>query len=260
MHTSEDSTAGNAPLAYGIDIGGSGIKGAIVDLESGQLHSARQKIATPQPSTPAAVAETVAEVVDHHGWEGPVGITVPAIVRDGIVQSAANIDPSWIGVDAQALFRDQLGGREVVVLNDADAAGLAEVAHGDPVARQGAAIFLTIGTGIGSAFLLDGRLFPNTELGHLEVKGKEAEHVASSAVKEREDLSFKKWAKRLNRVLYTYEKLFNPQVFIVGGGISRKFEKWGPHLSIDTQIVPAQLRNEAGIIGAAMAVNAHVQP
>lgn len=260
MHTSEDSTAGNAPLAYGIDIGGSGIKGAIVDLKSGQLHSARQKIATPQPSTPAAVAETVAEVVGHHGWDGPVGITVPAIVRDGIVQSAANIDPSWIGVDAQALFRDHLGGREVVVLNDADAAGLAEAAHGDPVARQGAAIFLTIGTGIGSAFLLDGRLFPNTELGHLRVKGKEAEHVASSAAKEREDLSFKKWAKRLNRVLATYEKLFNPQVFIIGGGISRKFEKWGPHLTIDTPVVPAQLRNEAGIIGAAMAVNTHVQP
>lgn len=164
-------------------------------------------------------------------------------------------------VDAYELFHRHLGSdRHISVLNDADAAGLAEVAFGDTKAKEGPVIFLTIGTGIGSALLLDGKLWPNAELGHLIVGDDEAEHQASSAVKEDKDLSFKKWAKHVNRVLHEYEALFNPNLFIIGGGISRRFEKWGPHLTIKTEVVPAHLRNKAGIIGAAMAVTRDIAP
>ena len=247
--------------SFGIDVGGSGIKGAVVNLDTGEFVGDRIKISTPKPATPEAVASTVTEILEQAGWEGPVGITLPSIVKGQMVLSAANVDKSWIGVDAYELFHRHLGSdRHISVLNDADAAGLAEVAFGDTKAKKGPVIFLTIGTGIGSALLLDGKLWPNSELGHLIVGDDEAEHQASSAVKEDKDLSFKKWAKYVNRVLHEYEALFNPNLFIIGGGISRRFEKWGPHLTIKTEVVPAHLRNKAGIIGAAMAVTRDIAP
>lgn len=220
----------------------------------------RIKILTPQPATPEAVAAVTAQIVDQAQWEGPVGITLPAIIRNQVARSAANIDPSWIGTDVRELFTRHLGVRDISVLNDADAAGLAEVAFGDKRAAEGPVLFLTLGTGIGSAVLIDGTLYPNSELGHLEVDGKEAEHRASSAVKDRKGLSYEKWANRLNKVLAEYEKLFSPSLFIIGGGISRKSEKWLHHLTIETPVVPAELRNTAGIVGAAMAVADHVAP
>lgn len=246
--------------SFGIDIGGSGVKGALVDLDTGEFVGERTKIATPRPSTPDAVAEVAADIVRQAGWDGPVGLTLPSVVKEQTVLSAANIDKSWIGTDVQELFGRHFPGRELTVLNDADAAGLAESAHGDPLARTGTAIFLTLGTGIGSAFLLDGKLFPNTELGHLMVDGEIAEKRASSAAKDRDGLKHKQWAKRLNRALYEYEKLFHPQTFIIGGGISRKFDSWGPHIQIKTPVIPAQLRNRAGIVGAAMAVESGIKP
>lgn len=245
---------------FGIDVGGSGIKGARVDLDTGEFIGERIKISTPQPATPEAVAEVIAEILGEAGWEGPVGITLPSVIRGQVALTAANIDESWICTDVRELFARHLGEREVTVLNDADAAGIAEASFGDAAAREGAAILLTLGTGIGSAFLVDGVLFPNTELGHLLVDGEEAEHLAAAAVKENEELTWKKWTKRLNLVLREYERLFFPGVFIIGGGISRKHEKWIPLLDLDTEVVPAQLRNRAGIVGAAMAVDRHLAP
>lgn len=244
----------------GIDVGGSGIKGAVVNLQTGDFVGDRMKIATPQPATPDAIAGVVAQIIEHFSWSGPVGITLPSVIRNQIAKSAANIDSSWIGTDVQKLFGQATNGQPIVVLNDADAAGLAEVAYGLPEAKDGSAVFLTFGTGIGSALLTSGKLFPNTELGHLLVHGKEAEHLASSAVKERKNLSFKKWAQRVNRVLLEYEKLINPDYFIVGGGISRKSEKWLPYLSVETPVVAAQLRNRAGIVGAALAAHMQLRP
>lgn len=245
---------------FGIDIGGSGIKGARVDLSTGEFIGDRIKIATPQPATPDAVAEVVAEILSEAEWDGPVGITVPAVVHEQVALTAANIDPEWIGTDVHELFHRHLGDREITVLNDADAAGIAEVTFGHPDAREGSVILLTFGTGIGSAFLMDGELFPNTELGHLIIDGVEAEHRASGSVKEDKDLSWKKWSAEVSRVLTEYERLFYPGLFVVGGGISRKHEKWVPLLDVQTKVVPAQLRNRAGIVGAAMAVTKHLTP
>lgn len=247
-------------IGFGIDVGGSGIKGARVDLESGEFIGDRIKIATPQPATPEAVADTIAEILRIAEWDGPVGITLPSVIKNQIALSAANIDKSWIDTDVQALFTEHIGEREYSVLNDADAAGLAEVAYGDPRAKEGVAILLTLGTGIGSAFLVGGTLFPNTELGHLIVDGKEAEEYASSAAKDRDELSFSQWAKRVSKILKEYERLFWPSLFIVGGGISRKADKWVPKLTNDTPVVPAQLRNRAGIVGAAMAAESGIKP
>ena len=245
---------------FGIDIGGSGIKGARVNLKTGEFIDERIKIDTPKPATPEAIAEVIAEIIKQAEWKGPVGITVPSVVRGQVALSAANIDKSWINTDVAQLFQQYLPNREFTVLNDADAAGIAEAAFGTPDAREGAVILLTLGTGIGSAFLMNGQLFPNTELGHLIVDGEEAEHLASAAVKEEEDLSWKKWTKRLNKVLREYEKLFSPSAFIIGGGISRKYEKWQPLIDIDTPVTPADLRNRAGIVGAAMAMEQHLAP
>lgn len=247
-------------IGFGIDVGGSGIKGARVDLESGEFIGDRIKIATPQPATPEAVADTMAEILRIAEWDGPVGITLPSVIKNQIALSAANIDKSWIDTDVQALFTGHIGEREYSVLNDADAAGLAEVAYGDPRAKEGVAILLTLGTGIGSAFLVGGTLIPNTELGHLIVDGKEAEKYASSAAKDRDELSFSQWAKRVSKILKEYERLFWPSLFIVGGGISRKADKWVPKLTNDTPVVPAQLRNRAGIVGAAMAAESGIKP
>lgn len=241
------------PLGLGVDIGGSGVKGAIVNLDAGTLHTERIRIDTPKPATPAAVAGTVAEIVTQFSWDGPVGITVPAVVKAGVTYSAANIDPSWIGTNAEALFASYLGDRKVTVLNDADAAGIAELQFGAGRGEKGLVILLTFGTGIGSAILYDGVLVPNSELGHLEVNGKEAEHRAAASVRERKKLSWTDWAAEVSTVLNTYQALFSPDLFIVGGGVSRKSEKWLPLLSVNTRIVPAQLRNTAGIVGGALA-------
>lgn len=262
MHAaaSSQSPAPTATTSFGVDIGGSGIKGAMVDLNTGEFLGERHKIATPRPATPEAIAHTVATIVHSKDWDGPVGITLPAVVVQQKVLTAANIDPSWIGVNAHDLFSSYLPGRDITVLNDADAAGLAEIRYGDSKARSGSVLFLTLGTGIGSALLMDGTLYPNSELGHLLLGDVEAEWWASSAAKDREELSTKKWAKRLSSVLNEYERLFHPQLFVLGGGISRKFDKWGPLLTVSTPVIPAQLRNTAGIVGAAMAATSGFQP
>ncbi|GAF45730.1 polyphosphate--glucose phosphotransferase [Rhodococcus wratislaviensis] len=245
---------------FGVDVGGSGVKGGVVNLETGQLVGDRIKLLTPQPSTPEAVAETVAEIIRQAEWNGPVGITLPSVVTGGVARSAANIDKKWIGTDARALFSDALGGRLVTVLNDADAAGIAEDALGAGKDAKGVVILLTFGTGIGSAILHNGVLLPNTEFGHMEVDGKEAEHRAASSVKEKKDQSYKEWAGEVSRVLTRFENLLWPDLFIAGGGISRKNEKWIPHLTNRTPVVPAALLNTAGIVGAALAVETGIAP
>ncbi|QPC81169.1 ROK family protein [Phototrophicus methaneseepsis] len=236
----------------GIDIGGSGIKGAPVDLDRGELASDRCRIPTPHPAKPEAVTDVVAQIIQSFQWNGPIGCTFPAIMKDGIAYSAANVDDDWIGTDAQRLIQRKTGD-PVKVINDADAAGLAEMRYGAGRGKMGVVIVLTIGTGIGSAIFIDGHLVPNTELGHLEIRGKEGEHRASDKVREDKNLSWKKWAKRLNEYFQHVEFLFSPDLFIVGGGVSKKYDKYFPYLDLRTEIVPAQLRNEAGIIGAALA-------
>jgi polyphosphate glucokinase len=236
----------------GIDIGGTGIKGAPVDLERGDLAGERFRIPTPEGGRPDDVAAVVAEIARHFDTGGPIGATFPAVIQHGVARTAANVDESWIGTDAAALFT-RATGRPVVVVNDADAAGLAEMEHGAGKGRDGTVLMVTLGTGIGSALFVDGVLVPNTELGHLEVGGKEAEHRASEKIREDSDLSWKHWAGQLQRVLATYEALFCPDLFIVGGGISKKSQKFFPHLDLRTEIVAAQLLNQAGIVGAALA-------
>ncbi|MEV6066090.1 polyphosphate--glucose phosphotransferase [Nocardia sp. NPDC052001] len=246
--------------AFGIDIGGSGVKGAEVDLATGELVRERIKVPTPQPSTPNAVAEAVAKVVAQSGWDGPVGITMPSVIIGGVVRTAANIDKSWIGTDARSLFSLALGGRELTVLNDADAAGLAEDRYGAAKDLTGLVMLLTFGTGIGSAVMYNGMLVPNTELGHLEVGGREAEHLAAASIKDREGLSYAEWAVEVSKVLVTLENLFWPTVFVAGGGISRDYAEWIPLLTNRTPVVAADLKNTAGIVGAAMAVSAGIAP
>jgi polyphosphate glucokinase len=240
--------------ALGIDIGGSGIKGAIVNVENGELMSERIRIPTPQPSTPNAVGDTVAELVKQLQWDGVIGCTFPAIMKKGVAHSAANVDSSWIGTNAETLIAEKTG-QKVRVVNDADAAGIAEIHHGAGVGVEGVVIMLTFGTGIGSAMFLDGKLLPNSEMGHLELRGKPAEHRASDRVREEEELSWKKWAKRVSEYMGYVEFLFSPDLFIIGGGASKKFELFAPYLEIKTRFVPATLKNEAGIVGAAMAAS-----
>ncbi|GAB4584951.1 polyphosphate--glucose phosphotransferase [Nocardia sp. IFM 10818] len=246
--------------AFGIDIGGSGVKGGLVDLGTGDLVHERIKIPTPQPSTPNAVAETVAKLVAQAEWDGPVGITLPSVVIDGVVRTAANIDKNWIGTDARNLFSEALGGREVTVLNDADAAGLAEDRYGAARDLTGLVVLLTFGTGIGSAVMYHGTLVPNTELGHMEVGGMEAEHRAAASIKDRDELTYEQWAAEVSKVLVTIENLFWPNVFVAGGGISRDYREWIPLLTNRTPVVAADLKNTAGIVGAAMAVSAGIAP
>ncbi|MER7910049.1 polyphosphate--glucose phosphotransferase [Streptomyces sp. NPDC096068] len=243
---------------FGVDIGGSGIKGAPVDLERGALAEERHKVLTPQPATPDGVAGCVAEVVAHFGWTGPVGVTFPGVVTGSTIRTAANVDKSWIDVDAGALIGERIGGLPVTVLNDADAAGIAEMTFGAGRGRKGTVIVLTLGTGIGSALFVDGLLVPNTELGHLELKGHDAEKRASTKAKEDEDLSWEHWAtKRVQKYLAHVEMLFSPELFIIGGGVSRKADKFLPLIEgIRAEIVPAELENNAGIVGAAMAATA----
>ncbi|SDC67662.1 polyphosphate--glucose phosphotransferase [Streptomyces prasinopilosus] len=239
---------------FGVDIGGSGIKGAPVDLDKGDLAQERCKVLTPQPATPDAVADGVKEVVGHFGWTGPVGVTFPGVVTDGTtIRSAANVDKSWIGTDARVLLGDRLGGLPVTVVNDADAAGVAEMHFGAGKGRRGTVILLTFGTGIGSAVFVDGVLVPNTELGHLELHGHEAEKRASSKAREDHDLTWEHWAHRVQKYLAHVEMLFSPELFVIGGGVSRKSEKFLHHIEgIKAEIVSARLQNNAGIVGAAM--------
>jgi len=239
-------------VPFGIDFGGSGIKGAPVDLERGDFAEERVRIDTPHPSTPQAVADVFAELLAKFpGSEGPVGVTVPGVVVKGVVRSAANIDKHWIDEDADRLITERTG-RDVHVVNDADAAGLAEVRYGAAKGRRGLVIVTTLGTGIGSALVYDGVLVPNSELGHLELDGHDAEKRAASSAREREDLSWEEWAKRLTAYYRKLEDLFSPELFVVGGGVSKKADQFLPLVDIDTEIIPAQLRNAAGIVGAAL--------
>ncbi|MFI6641536.1 polyphosphate--glucose phosphotransferase [Streptomyces sp. NPDC050504] len=242
---------------FGVDIGGSGIKGAPVDLERGDLAQERHKVLTPRPATPDAVADGVAEVIGHFGWSGPIGITFPGVVTGSTIRTAANVDKSWVDVDAARLLGERVGGLPVTVLNDADAAGVAEMTFGAGRGRKGTVVLLTFGTGIGSALFHDGVLVPNTELGHLELHGHEAEKRASTKAKEDEELSWQHWAHRVQKYLAHVEMLFSPELFIVGGGVSRKAEKFLPLIEgVRAELVPAQLQNNAGIVGAAMAAGA----
>ena len=240
---------------FGIDIGGSGIKGGLVDLETGELDGERLRIVTPQPSTPDSVADVVAEIVEKFGWTGPVGVTLPCVVKRGVALTAANVDKGWVDTDAASLFARRLGRTEggVVVLNDADAAGMAEIRYGAGKDQPGVVVLLTFGTGIGSAVFLDGKLVPNTEFGHLEVDGHDAEKRAAASVKEEKDLSWEEWTQRVTRYLRTLEDLIWPDLVIAGGGVSKKADKWLPLLKVRTKVVAAALKNDAGIVGAAAA-------
>jgi polyphosphate glucokinase len=236
----------------GIDVGGSGIKGAPVETKTGQLIAERVRIKTPDKAEPEPVAQVVAQIAQSFEWKGPVGIGFPSPIKGGVAMMAANISEKWVGTNADDLFT-KITGCSCTMVNDADAAGMAEMAFGAGRGRVGTVIMVTLGTGIGSAIFYRGKLLPNTEFGHIEIKGHEAEARASDAARQRDDLSWKKYAKRLNRYLMTMEKLFWPDLFIVGGGISKEHEKFLPLLTIEIPVVPALLLNEAGIIGAALA-------
>ncbi|MGC3953771.1 MAG: ROK family protein [Propionicimonas sp.] len=237
----------------GIDIGGSGIKGAPVDLSKGDFATDRLRIPTPTPSTPQAVAEVVAQIAEHFADEigdAPIGVTIPAVVTHGITRSAANIDKSWIDAAAEQIFSQQLG-RPVHVVNDADAAGIAEVKYGAAKDNDGLVMVTTLGTGIGTALIYRGVLVPNTELGHIEIDGHDAETQAAASAKTRLGLKYAEYVPRLQRYYETLERLFSPDLFVVGGGISKDSEKFLPQLTLKAPIIPAELRNRAGIIGAA---------
>lgn len=236
----------------GIDIGGSGIKGAPVDTEQGVLTAERHRIPTPQPATPGAVIDVVGEIVEHFRWDGLIGCTFPAIVKNGITHSAANVDNAWIGYEAEKHLRQRTG-CSLMLINDADAAGIAEMQLGAGRNREGVVFILTLGTGIGSAIFVNGELLPNSELGHLEVHGKEAEKWTADSARTRKNLKWKAWAERLNTYLSHLEFLFSPDLFILGGGVSKKFDKYESYLTTQAPVVPAALRNEAGIVGAALA-------
>jgi polyphosphate glucokinase len=237
----------------GIDIGGSGIKAAPVDVTTGTLTAPRVKVPTPRPALPAAIADAVKALVAGFGWTGPAGVAFPGVVIDGITWTAANLDPAWIGLDARSLFGGATG-LTLNVLNDADAAGLAEMTFGAGSGERGTVLMLTFGTGIGSALFTDGLLVPNTELGHIEIKGKDAEKRASERARELHGLSWDQWAGRVAEYLGHVEGLVSPGLFIIGGGISRKADKFLPLLSsVRARIVPAAMHNDAGIVGAAMA-------
>jgi polyphosphate glucokinase len=242
----------------GIDIGGSGIKGAPVDVETGEFIADRFRIATPQPGTPEQVVEVIRRIVDHFEWQGKIGAGFPGVLKHGVVLSAPNLSPTWVGENIASLI-NQATECPTCVYNDADMAGLAEMRFG--VGKQFSEryiLFLTIGTGIGSAFFVKGRLWPNSELGHLKIRGKDAEHRAGDGVRKEKNLSWKKWGKKLSEVLQVYDFLFTPDAMIIGGGVSKKFESFGKYLKgINADVIPASLRNQAGIVGAAMAAEEH---
>ena len=236
----------------GVDIGGSGIKGAIVDTAEGRFASERLRIETPQPSKPAAVAAVVGEISAHFNWRSAIGCTFPAVVKRGVAMTAANVDSAWIGTDAKRLLENETG-NPVIVLNDADAAGIAEMRYGAGRDRDGLVAILTLGTGIGSSLFIDGRLVPNTELGHLIIRGKDAEERATDRARQERGYSWKQWGKRVSEYLEYLESLITPDLFIIGGGVSKRYQKFFPYIKCKTEIAPAELRNRAGIVGAAAA-------
>jgi polyphosphate glucokinase len=239
---------------FGVDIGGSGIKGGLVDLEVGQLVGERIRIETPQPSLPDPVYGVVAKIVGSFGWTGQIGVTFPGVMKNGVAHTAANVDKSWIGTDVDAALEKLIPG-SVVTLNDADAAGIAEMRYGAGRDQGGVVLMLTFGTGIGSALFTDGHLVPNTEFGHIQVDGGDGERRASAAARERENLDYPAWARRVDRYLDVLEAGLWPDLIIVGGGVSKKAHKWVPLLTTRTPVVPAQLQNDAGIVGAALAAH-----
>jgi len=256
--TEGTSDMANSRIASGIDVGGSGIKAAVVDVEAGRLRSERLRVVTPNPSTPDAVLAAVARLIKRLakanglGESTPVGIGLPGVTIDGVLKSAANIDQAWIDFPVVERLTRVLG-RRVSIINDADAAGIAEMSFGAGKGCTGVVIVLTFGTGIGSSIFVDGHLVPNTEFGHMEVRGKDAEHRAADRIRTEEKLSWKKWADRVDEFLHRMELLFSPDLFIIGGGVSKKHEKFIPRLTVKAEVVPAKMMNEAGIIGAAMA-------
>lgn len=239
-------------VVLGVDVGGSGIKGAPVDTETGELLAPRFRIETPESGKPQPMAEIVGEIAHNFAWNGPIGCGFPSAVRNGIVLTASNIHKKWIGVDSEALLRETTG-CQVRVINDADAAGLAEMTFGAGRGRKGAVIVITIGTGLGVALFTDGYLFPNTELGHIQIDGVDAETRASDAARKRENLTWEGWAGRFEIYLHVMEELFWPDLFILGGGAIKNQEKFMQHLHLDTEIKIAEMMNEAGIVGAALA-------
>jgi polyphosphate glucokinase len=247
----------------GIDIGGSGIKGAPVDLATGEFVDKRLRIVTPEESTPMNVAAVVGEIVEHFAGtigDGPIGITIPAVVTHGKTRSAANIDKSWIDAEAEKIFEEHLG-RDILLVNDADAAGVAEVHYGAAAGHPGLVLMTTLGTGIGTAILYRGVLIPNSELGHLEVDGHDAETRAAASIKEKEGLSYKEWSKRLQRYYERLEALLWPDMIVIGGGVSKNSDKFIPRLKLNAEVVPAKLLNTAGIVGAAwLAADRQIHP
>lgn len=239
-----------AETALGVDIGGSAIKAAPVDVASGNLLQPRQRVSTPNPSTPKAVGEVVGELARRFDWHGPVGCTFPAIVKHGVTLSAANVDASWIGTDADALLTEATG-CPVTVINDADAAGVAEMRWGAGRDHRGLVIMVTLGTGIGTAMFIAGALVPNTELGHLVIRGKDAEARASAVARKERNLSWPEWAALVDEFLRYVERLFSPDLFIIGGGVSEKADRFLPLLTVTAEVVPAAMGNDAGIAGAA---------
>jgi polyphosphate glucokinase len=244
---------------FGVDIGGSGIKGGLVDLELGQLIGERVRIETPQPSLPDPVYGVVAEIVRSFDWTGGIGVTFPGVMKHGVAHTAANVDKVWIGTDVDAGLSKLIPG-DVATLNDADAAGIAEMRYGAGRDKPGVVLMLTFGTGIGSAVFVDGQLVPNTEFGHIQVDGEDGERRASAAAREREDLDYPTWAKRVDRYLDVLEAGLWPDLIIVGGGVSKKAHKWVPLLTTRTPVVPAELQNDAGIVGAALAAHEGREP
>jgi polyphosphate glucokinase len=264
----QDKAAAEAPrelfdatglrVAIGVDVGGSGIKAAAVNLDTGELLSPRHRVPTPQPSAPAAVIASIARMIKKITAEVtldpkvPVGVGFPAVVIDGVTKSAANVDPGWLDFDADSALERVLG-RPVHLVNDADAAGVAEMRFGAGVGQQGTVFLITLGTGTGSALFYDGRLVPNLELGHMEIRGRDAERRSAAASRVRRALSWKAWAMDLDEHLLAIEKLFSPKLFIVGGGVSKRSERFIPRLTVRAAVVPAKLLNDAGIVGAAIA-------
>jgi polyphosphate glucokinase len=242
-----------------VDIGGSGIKGGLVDLEAGQLIGERIRIETPQPALPDPVYAVVAQIVDSFGWTERIGVTFPGVLKHGVAHTAANVDKIWIGTDVDAGLAKLIPG-SVVTLNDADAAGIAEMRYGAGREERGVVLMLTFGTGIGSALFVNGNLVPNTEFGHIQVDGEDGERRASASAREREELDYPAWAKRVDRYLDVLEAGLWPDLIIVGGGVSKKAHKWVPLLSTRTRVVPAELQNDAGIVGAALAAAEDMEP
>jgi len=248
----------NFKEVLGIDIGGSGIKGSPVDTKTGKLLEERHRIPTPDPSSPKQVAKAIKDMVKHFKWKGPIGCGFPAVVQNGVIRTAANIDKSWINTDARKLFKETVK-LPVWVLNDADAAGLAEVKLGAGAGFKGAIVVLTVGTGIGSSLFIKGKLYPNTEFGHVEFKGMDAEAYASDATRKKENLDWEAWGKRLNEYISHIEFLCWPELIILGGGASKKLDLFKDQLNLKAKLVPAKFLNESGIIGAAMAAKVNLK-